>query len=193
MSTPFTIYCLLVAYVTAQRLLELKIAARNTHRLLSLGAKEFKSPHYKAMKALHSTWLVACLIEAWWRGVPPHAAVSLIALAFFGAGQFLRFAAMRDLGPRWTTRIIVLPEVPPVAGGIYRRIKHPNYLGVILEIAALPLVFGCWFTAAAYSLANLILLLAVRIPAEESALKTNNADEAITEWSRRGRFVPGRS
>jgi methyltransferase len=193
MNTSITIYFVLVACVAAQRILELRIASRNTRRLLALGAREFKSPHYKAMKVLHSTWLVACLLEAWWRGAPPHLAVSIIAIGFFTVGQVLRFAAMRDLGPRWTTRIIVLPEVPPVAGGIYRWIKHPNYLGVILEIAALPIVFGCWFTAVLYSLANLILLLAVRIPAEESALTSNNNDKSITEWSRRGRFVPGRS
>ncbi|HCP47500.1 MAG TPA: hypothetical protein DIU15_15775 [Deltaproteobacteria bacterium] len=193
MSIGLTAYFFLVACVAAQRLLELRIASNNTEALLSRGAREFESRHYIVMKVLHTTWLVACVAEASWRGVPPAMSFSVYAGLFFAIGQILRVAAMTELGPRWTTRIIVLPEAPPVAGGIYRFIKHPNYLGVILEIAALPLVFGSWFTATIFSIANLALLLGARIPAEEEALTSNNPGADLTEWTRRGRFVPGRS
>lgn len=186
-------YILMLALVAAQRILEIRLASSNTESLLSLGAKEFESRHYTVMKILHTTWLFSCLGEAAWRGVAPHLGLSVCAVLAFAVGQVLRLAAIRELGVRWTTRIIVLPEVPPVAGGIYRFIRHPNYLGVILEIAALPLVFGCWFTAGLFSVANLALLLGVRIPAEEAALKSNNRSVAMAEWARRGRFVPGGS
>ena len=46
------------------------------------------------------------------------------------------------LGPRWTTRIIVLPGAPLVSNGPYRFVSHPNYLVVVGEIAALPLCLG---------------------------------------------------
>lgn len=193
MNIGLTAYFFLVAVVATQRLLELRIAARNTDRLLSMGAREFESRHYNTMKALHTSWLLACLVEASWRAVPPDLQVALYAGLLFSIGQILRIAAMTTLGPRWTTRIIVLPEAPPVVGGIYRFIRHPNYLGVILELAALPLIFGSWFTAAVFSIANLALLLGARIPAEEAALQLNNPSENMTEWARRGRFVPGRS
>jgi len=193
MSIGLTAYFFLVAIVATQRLLEVRIAARNTERLLVAGAREFESRHYNIMKALHTTWLFACLAEASWRAVPPNLELSIYAGVLFSIGQILRIAAIMALGPRWTTRIIVLPEVPPVVGGIYRFIRHPNYLGVILEMAALPLVFGCWLTAAVFSTANLVLLLGARIPAEEAALNSNNPSADMTEWTRRGRFVPGRS
>ena len=186
-------YFVLIAVVTVQRLLELRIASRNTERLLLAGAREFESRHYGAMKVLHTTWLFACVAEATWRAAPPALHFSIYAGVFFSIGQILRIAAMTELGHRWTTRIIVLPKAPPVVGGIYRFIRHPNYLGVILELAALPLIFGCWFTAAVFSAANLVLLLAVRIPAEEAALHANNHSTDMAEWTRRGRFVPGRS
>ncbi|MEE2829697.1 MAG: isoprenylcysteine carboxylmethyltransferase family protein [Myxococcota bacterium] len=193
MPTGLFIYFCLVACVAVQRLLEVRLASRNTERLLLLGAREFESRHYRVMKVLHTTWLLACIAEALWRSAPPQVGLAVISLVLFAMGQLLRVAAIKELGPRWTTRIIVLPAVPPEAGGIYRLIKHPNYLGVILEIAALPLLFGSWVTAVVFSVANLALLLGVRIPAEETAIKSNNASSAMTEWSRRGRFVPGRS
>ena len=52
---------------------------------------------------------------------------------------------------------------------LYRHLAHPNYLGVVLELAALPLLFGAWRTALAAGVAN-ALLLAVRIRDEDRAL-----------------------
>lgn len=193
MTASIYIYFFLVFCVAFQRLVEVRIAGRNTSRLLSMGAKEFKSGHYNIMKALHTTWLLACLAEAFIRQRPPSVEIATVGLVLFAIGQSLRIAAMLELGVRWTTRIIVLPEAPPIAGGIYRIIKHPNYLGVILEIAALPLVFGCWWTAGLYSVANLVLLLAVRIPAEERAITAANSGPGLDDWIQRGRFLPGKA
>ena len=39
-----------------------------------------------------------------------------------------RIWVLATLGPRWTTRIIVLPDAPLVARGPYRFVNHPNYL-----------------------------------------------------------------
>ena len=76
---------------------------------------------------------------------------------------------MRALGERWTTRVLVVPGEPPVRHGIYRWLRHPNYLAVAIELIAAPLMFGAWRTAIAGSLANLILL-GVRIRCEDRAL-----------------------
>ena len=99
----------------------------------------------------------------------PPVGLSVAAFMCLLMGQVLRLTAMNTLGARWTTRIIVLPKVDVVAGGIFKYIRHPNYLGVILEIAALPLVFGCWRTTLGFTVANGALLW-VRIQAEEEAL-----------------------
>jgi len=186
-----TIYLLLVAAVAIQRLLELRVASRNTNLLFSFGAEEVAPGHYSAMRVLHTAWLFGCALEAIWRGNPPPLWAAGICLATLFIGQALRLSAMHALGPRWTTRILVVPDLPPVTGGIYRWVRHPNYLGVILEIAALPLIFGGVVTAALFSAANLLLLLRVRIPAEEAALvRVNNYSGYLTGQAR---FVPQRS
>jgi methyltransferase len=64
----------------------------------------------------------------------------------------------------------VVPNLPLVTDGPYRWLRHPNYLAVTVEVAALPLVHTAWVTAVVFSIANAILLLGWRIPVEERAL-----------------------
>ena len=56
-----------------------------------------------------------------------------------------------------------------MTGGPYRFLRHPNYLAVALEVAALPVALGAWLTALAGSALN-GALMARRIPCEEAAL-----------------------
>jgi methyltransferase len=63
----------------------------------------------------------------------------------------------------------VVPNAILVRQGPYRWLHHPNYVAVVAEGLALPLVHTAWLTAAAFSLAN-ALLLSVRIRTENSAL-----------------------
>jgi methyltransferase len=81
----------------------------------------------------------------------------------------LRYWTITTLGERWTTRVLVRPGVPLVTRGPYRWLRHPNYLAVVIEIAALPLVHGAWLTAVIFSVLNAALLM-VRIAAENEAL-----------------------
>ena len=102
------------------------------------------------------------------------------------AAQALRYWAIATLGWRWNTRIVVVPGAAPVTAGPYRWVRHPNYVAVIAEMLALPLVHGAWLTAAVFSLGN-ALLLRVRIRAEEQALGTSWQQA----FAGRPRFVPG--
>ncbi len=77
---------------------------------------------------------------------------------------------LATLGPRWTTRIIILPGAPLVRRGPYRYFSHPNYIIVVAEIAVLPLAFGLWEVALTFSLLNAIVLF-IRIRAEAAALQ----------------------
>ena len=191
MSTGLILYFGLLLAVAMQRLLELAIAGRNTARLVRNGAEEVASGHYGAMRVLHGAWLASCAFEAVWRGAPPSTWIRVFGLIALVAGQVLRISAMRSLGPRWTTRILVMPAVPPVTGGIYRWFRHPNYLGVILELAALPLIYGGVVTAVFFTVANLCLLVCVRIPAEEAALIRVNDYSAYLNGQ--GRLISQRS
>ncbi len=153
----------LLAFVTLQRLVELPIARANTKRLLAAGGHEVGAGHYPYIIALHAAWLGTL----WW--LAPGRPIHLPFLILFALIEAARIWVLRTLGPRWTTRIIVVPGEQLVATGPYRFVSHPNYLVVIGEIAVLPLVFGLWQVALIFSLLN-AAVLTIRIRAENRAL-----------------------
>jgi methyltransferase len=161
--TPFWPHIAILGFVTAQRLIELPIAAANTRRLLAAGGREVAPRHYPAIVAVHALWL-ACL---WW--FAPGRPINLPLLGLFVVVEVGRVWVLRTLGPRWTTRIIVVPGERLVARGPYRFVDHPNYVVVAAEIALLPLVFGLWQVALVFTALN-ALVLAIRIRAENRAL-----------------------
>jgi methyltransferase len=163
------LYTLLIVGVAAQRLIELRLARRHQLALLARGGVEVAPRHYRAMVVLHAAFLVACLLEVWWLRRPFRPALAAAMAVLLAAAQALRYWAIATLGERWTTRIICLPGAPRITRGPYRFLRHPNYLAVVAEMAALPLLHGAWLTAAAFSAAN-ALVLGVRIRHEESAL-----------------------
>lgn len=153
----------LLAFVTAQRLGELVLARRNTAALLDRGGVEFGVSHYPLMVALHAAWLIGLWALNFDRRVDP---VWLLVFAVLQAARIWIIVSLRE---RWTTRIIVLPGVPPVARGPYRFLRHPNYAVVAGEIAAVPLALGLPIYAFVFVALNLALLT-VRIRAENAAL-----------------------
>jgi methyltransferase len=154
---------IILALVTAQRLGELWRSNRNTSRLLSRGAHEVGAAHYPLIVAVHALWLAAL----WW--LARDRAIDGFWLALFVLLQLARVWVIATLGPRWTTRIIVLPEAPLVRRGPYRFVNHPNYVVVAAEIAVLPLVFGLWQLAAIFTALN-AAVLTIRIREENRAL-----------------------
>lgn len=162
--TPHWLPITVVALVIAQRLGELLIARRNTARLLAQeGAHEVAPGHYPLIVLLHAAWLAAVVWIAW------HAtALHWPWLALFLLLQAGRVWVLATLGRYWTTRIIVAPNAPMIRRGAYRFFRHPNYLIVSGEIAALPMAFGAWQAALIFTILNGIVL-AVRIRAEDSA------------------------
>jgi methyltransferase len=163
----------LLGLIILQRLLELRLAARNWAWALAAGAQEFGAGHYPLFFLLHTGWLVSWAGEALARG-PRLSGDWSLWLALFGLAQALRYWAITSLGRRWNTRILVIPGELPVRRGPYRWLNHPNYLAVALELATVPLIFGAWLTALIASLLNALLLLGIRIPAEEKALRSQN-------------------
>jgi methyltransferase len=154
----------ILALVTLQRLFELWLSNRNMQRLLAQGAREAGASHYPLIVTVHVLWLAAL----WW--LAPGKPIDGFWLGVFVLLQVARIWVIATLGPRWTTRIIVLPETPLVRRGPYRWVNHPNYLVVIGEIAALPLTFGLWQIALLFTLLNAVVLW-VRIGEENRALR----------------------
>ena len=156
--------------VAVQRLSELVIARRNRAWALAKGAVEHSPGHYPLFFVLHIGWLLGWLIEAHWRGAEISPLWPLW-LSLFATGQVLRYWCMVSLGRYWNTRILVIPGAPRIKRGPYRWLPHPNYLAVALELLSVPLLFNAWVTAGLASLFNAVILLGIRIPAEERALQ----------------------
>ncbi len=156
----------ILALVTLQRLVELRIARRNTARLLDRGGVELGSNHYPVIVALHAIWLAGLWYLVVTR-VPEVSTPWIFAYLVLEAGRGWVIAA---LGSRWTTRIIVVPGETLVSEGPYKYIRHPNYLVVAGEIFILPVAFGLWWYAVIFGLVNLAVLW-WRIRAEDEALK----------------------
>lgn len=155
---------LILSFVTLQRLGELILAARNTLALLAQGAHEASPGHYPLIVAVHAGWLGAL----WW--LAPGQPVSWPLIGLFALLQIGRLWVIATLGPRWTTRIIILPGAPLVTGGPYRFMRHPNYAVVVAEIALLPLAFGLEAVAVAFTFLN-AFALTLRLRAEDKALR----------------------
>ena len=166
-----------VAALGVQRLLELRLSKRNEQRMRERGGREHAPGTYRWIATLHAAWFAAMLLEVFIgrRRFRPWLAAS--ALSLFAAGQALRLTAIRTLGWRWSTRVITVPgpEGAPVRHGIYRYMRHPNYLGVELEILAAPLLHSAYLTSAVFGIANALLLRA-RIRREQQALDAYGRD-----------------
>ena len=166
------ILTLLLTILIGQRLTELALAKKHYRWAMRHGGREYGADHYWLFIALHSLWMIAMIIEYlflqprlsnWWP----------LFLGLIVAAQILRYWAIGTLGRCWNTRIVIFAEMRRMTSWPYGYFKHPNYLAVDIEIFAFPAFLGAWYTALIFSIANAALLLLVRIPEEERALKTH--------------------
>ncbi len=169
--TTLVAFTVLVALVGLERVAELVVSTRNAAWSRERGGVETGQGHYPFMVVLHSGLLVGALVEAWVRrpDVPSLVAWSMLLLVV--ASQALRWWCISTLGRRWNTRVIVVPGLAPVSGGPYAVFSHPNYVAVVVEGFALPLVHNAWMTALVFTVLN-AGLLTIRIRAEDAALAT---------------------
>lgn len=163
--------------IVGQRLVELRVARRHEAWARARGAVEHGAGHYPLFFVLHTGWLLAWPVEAWVRG-PVLVPGWWMGLVAFGLTQGLRYWAITSLGKRWNTRILVLPGAPRIRRGPYRLVPHPNYVAVVVELLAVPVIFGAWWTAGVVGVLNLALLVGVRIPAEVRALEQAESGES---------------
>jgi methyltransferase len=169
MVTSRALYSSFLLLLAAERLFELWLSRKHARLAFARGAVEVGQRHFRAMSILHTSFLFSCAAEVWLLGRSFPGALGWTALGAALLAQALRYWAIATLGARWNVRVIVVPGDPPITNGPYRFLRHPNYLAVVIEMLAVPLLHGAWLTAAAFSLGN-ALLLRVRIRAEESAL-----------------------
>jgi methyltransferase len=182
---PEKAYLIILALIAGERIFELILSWRNARWAFARGAVEVKQRHYAFMVAFHSLFLISCATESVLRQRTFPAIVAWGALAFAVLAQALRYSAVWTLGHRWNTKVIVQPGEEPVTTGLYRWIRHPNYLAIVLEMVAIPMIRGAWIVALVFSVVNLALL-AVRISVEERGL----GEAYAKAFASRPRFIP---
>lgn len=164
-------YYLLILVVALERLAELVVSKRNATWAFANGGKEFGRGHYPVMVAIHTALLVGCVVEVWALDRPfiPWLGWTMFVVAVLS--QVLRWWCITTLGKRWNTLVIVIPDAPLVKTGAYKYtwLHHPNYLVVVIEGIALPMIHTAWITAICFTLAN-AWLLSVRLRVENQAL-----------------------
>jgi len=159
----------LIALVGLERLAELRLSLANTAWAKARGGREYGQGHYPPMVVLHTALLVGALVEVLALDRPFLPALGWTMLALVAASQALRWWCIATLGKQWNTRVVVVPSLPLVRRGPYAVIGHPNYVAVVVEGAALPLVHSAWVTALVFTVLN-AWLLRVRIRTENAAL-----------------------
>jgi methyltransferase len=182
------LYTALVGVVVVMRLVELAISRRNVTRLKARGAVEVGQSHYPVMVAVHTLFLAACLAEVWLADRPLVPLVASFSLGLLVGAAALRYWVLSTLGERWSTRILILPKSEPVDRGPFKHLRHPNYLAVVIEFAALPMVHTAYLTAIVFSAAN-AAILARRIRVEEAGLAEHS--DYLEVMGGKPRMIPG--
>lgn len=162
-------YTLFIAATAGERLVEMVVSKRNAEWAFERGGVERGREHFGFMVVLHTVFLFGCVAEIWLLDRPFIPLLGFTMLAIAIACQGLRWWVIRTLGHRWNTRVIVVPGLERIDRGPFRWFSHPNYLAVVLEGIALPLIHSAWITAIAFTVLNAGLLW-VRIRCEEEAL-----------------------
>lgn len=159
----------LIALVGVERLAELVVAKRNAKWSFARGGIETGRGHYPAMVALHTAFLLSCILETIVFDRPFIPLLGWTMFALFLAAQALRWWCIETLGHQWNTRVIVVPGMQRITSGPYRWMSHPNYVAVVVEGIALPLIHTNYITAIAFTTINAFILW-LRIRSEREAL-----------------------
>jgi len=168
--TSEVLYTGLVLAVGLERVAELVVSERHRRTSMAAGGVESGADHYPVMVVLHTGLLVGALLEVLLLGRPFLTWLGWPMLALVLLAQALRWWCVATLGVQWCTRVVVVPGATAVRSGPYRWLRHPNYLAVVVEGFALPLVHTAWLTALVFTVAN-AWLLRVRIRTEDAALR----------------------
>ncbi|HSZ84182.1 MAG TPA: isoprenylcysteine carboxylmethyltransferase family protein [Polyangia bacterium] len=183
-------YLILLGAVGVGRLLELRLSRRHQRALADRGARVAPEPVFLLMVALHTGVLVGSGVEVLLLHRPFTPAIGVPALVAFALANLLRSWVIATLGPHWNVRVVGSLELGVVTRGPYRWIRHPNYVAVFVELAALPLVHGAWLTALVGSALHAFVLHR-RLAVEEAVLAADPHYRAA--MGGKPRFVPRRA
>jgi protein-S-isoprenylcysteine O-methyltransferase Ste14 len=170
----------------------LTVAALFTEGNLSRGVREDRGNRW-ALGAFVLLGLLDAYLPAWSdrRAVWPldGDAVRWLGVALYAGGGALRLAAVFVLGRRFSGLVAIQPGHTLVTTGLYRAIRHPSYLGLLVST----LGWGMGFRSGIGVLLAALMLVPMlgRIAAEERLLRAEFGAEYDAYRARTARLVPG--
>lgn len=158
-----------ILLLLAERIFEMRLAAKNRRILFERGGQEFYPESYRTIFWMHLLFMISLAIESypWFIAFDKLTVACLAAVLLL---QLVRYWCVSSLKEYWNTRIILVPGDKVVRRGPYRFIRHPNYMVVTLEFLILPLLARAPLTLVMFSIANLFILRQ-RITLEEQVLR----------------------
>jgi protein-S-isoprenylcysteine O-methyltransferase Ste14 len=114
--------------------------------------------------------------------------VRWFGVSLYAVGGVLRIAPVFVLGRRFSGLVAIQPGHRLVTGGIYRVIRHPSYLGLLVNALGWGLAFRAG--VGVFIAVLMFLVVLARIEAEERLLRVTFGVEYDAYRARRWRLIP---
>ena len=116
--------------------------------------------------------------------------VPVIAVALLAAGLVIRWSAILSLGRFFSVNVAIQTSQIVYRKGLYRLVRHPSYLGIMVIFLGIGLHLGNWAAVGIMLLLPAAALL-YRIHVEEKALTTAFGIEYQAYCAVTKRLIPG--
>ena len=94
-----------------------------------------------------------------------------------------------DLGASWSARLEIKDEQKLIDHGLYAKVRHPMYTGVLIGGIGQARLLHNWLAGPATFIAG-VLFVVFRVPAEERMLLDHFGDAYRSYMARTGRIIP---
>jgi methyltransferase len=165
-------YISLLVIVGIGRLAELVISRRNQRKLEKQGVRKIHEPLFRLLVLLHGSILVCAGLEVLFLHRPLIPALAISMGIVFILSNVLRWWVIWTMAGHWNVEIMDSARVGVVSSGPYRWVRHPNYVGVVLEVFSLPMMHTAWITAI-FGTLGYMEILRHRLKLENGALMAN--------------------
>jgi methyltransferase len=180
-------FLVILAAVGLTRLAELQISRRHQRELARRGIQKRADPQYRWMVMLHAGVLGGAAAEVLLLRRPFIPVLAACMSLLVVLAMALRWWVIHTLGTHWNVEVMASTSLGVVTQGPFRWVRHPNYLGVFVELVALPLIHTAWITAVVAGVGN-AWVLHNRLRVEEPMLHADPAYRIAMAW--KPRFIP---
>lgn len=163
--------------------------------LLFKRSKSSGAKNKRDRRSLLILWIViaSCLFLGPWLaavyGIWPFDG-STLGIIIYGIGFIIRWTAVYQLGKMFTVDVAIANDHTLKSSGLYKLVRHPSYLGLILIIAGLGLCLNSLLSFIIMFVPTFIAI-SYRISIEEKALTEEFGNQYIAYKAKVKKLIPG--